>query len=190
MIQTNLRELTRETVNLLIKGGNSFSVFDVTTKIREVLGLGILEIPELRVVGEAYEFEVPHASVKNIFQDLFTNDEFAQPLNRQFNGQFFEYEGAGTAYATQPQTPVVQPSTSGGTPVSPTVSRTLPLVGLDASVVTSRVKTYLLNQKAAGRPIQGVSVKRVQSAIKRGNEYVGWTCSQLRPIVNQIAASI
>jgi hypothetical protein len=111
---------------------------------------------------------------------LFVNDEFEAPLNRQFNGRFFEYEGATVqpdASATDKLAAALNALPNATNILAPSSSTTLTGSKLPYTVLNDRVRTYLDNCS-----VRGVTptAKQVQSAVKRDNEQVGWTCTELK----------
>lgn len=164
----------------------TFSVFDITRTIREKTGNGDIEIPEVEVSGASFRFDIPHAKVKAIFDELWRTGVFDPlfTLNRNFNGTYFEYtpQIAGNVSATPapvptfavtPSAPVLSVSTA---PTTTATSSGKP----SRSDVTPRVKLYLDN--CASRNFRP-TLKQVQSAIKRGDVSTGWTCDELSDLI-------
>lgn len=163
-----------------------FSVHDITRTIRSKTAQGELEIPEVEVSGASFRFDIQHAKVKALFDELWRTGVFDPDfsLSRQFNGMYFQYTPApvngGVAVAgisVAPQAPL----TAGVPTTSATNATTLP------SDVQSRVATYLTN--CAGRNFRP-SLKQVQSAIKRGNASTGWSCEALRDYIEGLGYTV
>jgi hypothetical protein len=162
-----------------------FSVHDITRTIRQKTAAGDLEIPEVEVSGASFRFDIPHAKVKALFDELWRTGVFDPDftLSRNFNGTYFEYTPSAvnqSAYAgvSVSPTPVTAPVSS-PTPTAPTntasvASGTLP------SDIAARVATYLSNCRNRNfRP----TLKQVQSAIKRGDASTGYSCPVLRSYI-------
>lgn len=157
-----------------------FSVHDITKTVRQKVNNGELEIPEVEVSGASFRFDIPHAKVKALFDELWRTGVFDPDftLNRNFNGMYYEYTpstvtNAGTSV---PSFSVSQPS------ITPPAAKTNATTGtkVGKSDVSDRVQKYLANCRNRNfRP----TLKQVQSAIKRGNESTGWSCSDLRDII-------
>jgi hypothetical protein len=163
-----------------------FSVHDITRTIRSKTAQGELEIPEVEISSASFRFDIQHAKVKALFDELWRTGVFDPDfsLSRQFNGMYFQYTPApvngGVAVAgisVAPQAPL----TAGVPTTSATNATTLP------SDVQSRVATYLTN--CAGRNFRP-SLKQVQSAIKRGNASTGWSCEALRDYIEGLGYTV
>lgn len=161
----------------------SFSVHDITRTIRHKTAQGELEIPEVEVSGASFRFDIPHAKVKALFDELWRTGVFDPDftLSRQFNGMYFEYTPSpvgGSAYAgisvTPTPAPAPAPAPVATTPSVPTASGPLP------SDIAARVATYLTNCRNRNfRP----TLKQVQSAIKRGDASTGYGCDVLKSYI-------
>jgi hypothetical protein len=162
-----------------------FSVHDITRTIRSKTAQGELEIPEVEISGASFRFDIQHAKVKALFDELWRTGVFDPDfsLSRQFNGMYFQYTpslingGAVAGISVAPQAPL----TAGVPTTSATNATTLP------SDVQSRVATYLTN--CAGRNFRP-SLKQVQSAIKRGNASTGWSCEALRDYIEGLGYTV
>jgi hypothetical protein len=164
-----------------------FSVFDITRTIREKTAAGDLEIPEVEVSGASFRFDIPHAKVKSLFDELWSTGVFDSEftLTRQFNGMYFEYTPSpitvastvnynGATIQTPSIVPIVAPA-SPSAPVTP-VSTTNAL----PNEIQERVETYLDNCITRNfRP----TLKQVQSAIKRGEASTGFSCEMLKTFI-------
>lgn len=158
-----------------------FSVFDITRTLREKTAQGDLEIPEVEVSGASFRFDIPHAKVKALFDELWRTGVFDPDftLSRNFNGVYFEYTPsavnqsyAGVSVTPAPATPAPTPAPSTPAPVA--TNSTLPVD------IQSRVAVYLLNCKNRNfRP----TLKQVQSAIKRGDASTGFSCDVLKSYI-------
>lgn len=166
-----------------------FSVHDITRTIRNKTAQGELEIPEVEVSGASFRFDIPHAKVKALFDELWRTGVFDPDfsLSRQFTGMYFEYTptAVGSAYAGVSTTPPVaaQPVSTAPTPTpTPVVTNVN-----DGATVEPRVKQYLQNCTARNfRP----TLKQVQSAIKRGDVSTGWSCDDLKEMVQRFGYTV
>ena len=70
-----------------------FSVHDITRILRVKTAQGELEIPEVEVSGASFRFDIPHAKVKALFDELDRTSAFDADFTttRTFNGMYFEY---------------------------------------------------------------------------------------------------
>ena len=157
-----------------------FSVHDITRTIRKKVYNNELEIPEVTVTGTSYRFDIPHAKVKELFNELWQNGIFDPDftLNRSFNGTYFEYSPTSTVGSTNVPLPssVIQPSTT----LAPSKVIT-PTFNTGNSVTKNRIKNYLERcDKRGFNP----TLKNVQSAIKRGNKSTGWTCEMISKLID------
>jgi hypothetical protein len=162
--------------------GQTFSVHDITRTVREKVNNALLEIPEVEASGASFRFDIPHAKVKALFEELWRtgifNPDFT--LTRKFNSQYFEYTPVPTTAATvTPSVPsyTVSPSTTPATTTATAAPSTS--VSNDGSV-ESRVQQYLTN--CASRNFRP-TLKQVQSAIKRGDVSTGWSCDSLKTVI-------
>lgn len=159
----------------------SFSVFDITRTLREKTAQGDLEIPEVEVYGASFRFDIPHAKVKALFDELWRTGVFDPDftLSRNFNNVYWEYtpSAVNQSYAgvsVAPVAPVASPTVAPVAPVAPVTNGALPVD------IQSRVAVYLLNCKNRNfRP----NLKQVQSAIKRGDASTGYSCEQLKSYI-------
>jgi hypothetical protein len=177
-----IEEAVLKTVNAFLDTDKTFSIFDITQQIRQDAENGVIEIPTLRVDNQPFEFDIPHSVVKDVFLAYVAQGVFNQGLVRKWNGQYFVYQGAVNVAANNavlPSAPVSQPYTA---PLSSSGSSKLP-----KDIVIIRIGMYLKNCKSRG---SNPTVKQIQSAIKRGNEQVGWTCGELMPLVTFVASQI
>ena len=194
-LQTAILQQVAEFAN----NNSVFSVHDITVAIRTKTANGELEIPEVEVQGASFRFDIPHAKVKALFDELYRTGVFDPNyrLDRAFNGTYFEYTPTlltattPTAYATTPAnvgqnwgatTPVVA-TPAVPTPAPATVTATS---NADTSI-HFRVKTYLAN--CAGRQFQP-TLKQVQSAIKRGDASTGYSCESLKTIIEGLGYTV
>ena len=180
-----------------------FSVHDITRTIRSKTSQGELEIPEVEVSGASFRFDIPHPKVKALFDELWRTGVFDPDftLIRKFNGMYFEYtpaSGNGGALAGVSVAPTATPTaTATATNASnvgqnwgatnPAVQATV-LHGKPTEVVIGdRVRRYLTNCVLRNfRP----SLKKVQSAIKRDNFSTGWSCDDLKAIVQKLGYAV
>lgn len=184
-----LQSVTLQTAVLIqakefAQNNQPFSVHDITREIRSKVNNGILEIPEVEVSGASFRFDIPHAKVKALFDELWRTGVFDPDftLSRNFNGMFYQYTPspvANVAVPYVPATPVTTPQANFGNAVAQaTPSTNAPTT--DKTSVTARIEKYLTNcQNKNFRP----TLKQVQSAIKRGNESTGWSCDAIKDII-------
>ncbi len=164
------------------QSNKQFSVHDITRTIRNKASQGELEIPEVEVSGASFRFDIPHAKVKALFDELWRTGVFDPEftLDRKFNGVYFEYTPSQQSYAgvSVSPTPTPAPQSTTAVPV-PTVAPAPAHVSKSTQDVGDRVKTYLTNcQSRNFRP----SLKQVQSAIKRDRS-TGWSCEALKTYI-------
>lgn len=189
MSNTSLQSVTLQTAVLMqvkefAAANQTFSVHDITRTVRDKVNNALLEIPEVEVSGASFRFDIPHAKVKALFEELWRtgifNPDFT--LGRKFNGQYFEYTPTSNSGA-----PDVTPSVPSYT-VSPSTTTAAPSTSVsnDGSV-KSRVQQYLTNcAKRNFRP----TLKNVQSAIKRGDMSTGWSCDSLKTVIESFGYTI
>lgn len=173
-----------------------FSVHDITRSIRSKTANGELEIPEVEVSGASFRFDIPHAKVKALFDELWRTGVFDPDfsLSRQFNGMYFQYTptpvNGGVSVAPQPVPAPVASATNannvgqnwGATTPAPVVTNVN-----DGATVEPRVKQYLANCTTRNfRP----TLKQVQSAIKRGDVSTGWSCDDLKEMVQRFGYTV
>lgn len=161
-----------------------FSVHNITQEIRNKVNSGALEIPEVEVSGASFRFDIPHVKVKSIFDDLWNSGVFNPDftLTRQFNGTFFDYTPQPVQSAAPIGTAVpasVTPANTSFT-VAPSATTTTTTVVVSRNVAKERIQQYLTNcENRNFRP----TLKQVQSAIKRGEVSTGYTCEDIKAIV-------
>ena len=173
-------------VQAFAKNNQSFSVHDITRTIREKTAQGELEIPEVEVSGASFRFDIPHAKVKELFDELRRTGVFDPEfsLSRQLvNGMYFEYtpqlinSGNVSAQTPAPVTPVPAPV---NVPVAPSVTPV-------TNDITTRVQQYLAGCVARNfRP----TLKQVQSAIKRGAFSTGTSCEDLKTTIQGLGFTV
>ena len=170
------------TVKEFAQNNQQFSVHDITTAIRNKTAQGELEIPEVEVQGASFRFDIQHAKVKALFDELWRTGVFDPDfsLSRQFNGMYFQYTpspvnggGAVAGISVAPQAPL----TAGVPSVAPSIPTASGPIPAD---IAARVGTYLTNCTNRNfRP----SLKQVQSAIKRGDASTGYSCDVLKSYI-------
>lgn len=178
------------------KNSQQFSVHDITRTIRTKTAQGELEIPEVEVAGASFRFDIPHAKVKALFDELWRTGVFDPEftLSRNFNGVYFEYTPsavnqssyAGVSVTPQPTVAAPVPTVApASTPTTPTKS-TLP-AGTVAPDVAVRVSRYLANCTTRNfRP----TLKQVQSAIKRGDVSTGYSVDVLKTLIVNLGYTV
>jgi hypothetical protein len=199
-LQTAILQQVQEFANHL----TVFSVHDITVAIRKKTTSGELEIPEVEVQGASFRFDIPHAKVKALFDELYRTGVFDPNyrLLRAFNGMYFEYtpQQLTPAPSTTPAstTPVQSPVSAGfamGGTTSPAPSpastpsftpATNPYLTISPNDAM-RVQLYLSNcAKKNFRPI----LKGVQSAIKRNDIPCSCSCSELKSYISTLGYKI
>lgn len=185
-MSTQLQTVTLQTAVLMqvkefANSNKAFSVHDITREVRQKVNQGVLEIPEVEVAGASFRFDIPHAKVKALFDELWRTGVFDPDfaLNRNFNGMYFEYTPSPVAAAPTAPAPsftVSQPPVSA--PVATPSVR--PALGVTRAEATKRIEQYLNNCET--RQFQP-TLKQVQSAIKRGDASTGWSCEDIRGII-------
>jgi hypothetical protein len=170
--------------------GQSFSVHNITRTIRNKTAQGELEIPEVEVSGAFFRFDIQHAKVKALFDELWRTGVFDPDfsLSRQFNGTYFLYTpspvsgGAPAGVSVAPQAPL----TAGvPTPVAPTIPTASGPISAD---IAARVSTYLTN--CANRNFRP-TLRQVQSAIKRNDPFPIPFCGELKDYIeNSLGYSV
>ena len=161
----------------------SFSVHDITRTIRNKTGQGELEIPEVEVSGASFRFDIPHAKVKALFDELWRTGVFDPDftLSRQFNGMYFEYTPSPVGGAAYAGVSVTQTAPQPSAPVA-----TAPSAPVPDSVVRDRIQTYLQNCTSKNfRP----TLRNVQSAIKR-DVSTGWSCEKIQDYIENLGYDI
>ena len=179
-----------------------FSVHDITRTIRSKTAQGELEIPEVEISGASFRFDIQHAKVKALFDELWRTGVFDPDfsLSRQFNGMYFQYTpslingGAVAGISVAPQAPLSAgvPTTASATNASNVgqnwgATSAAPTPAPVSTDVKDRVALYLTNCKTRNfRP----SLKQVQSAIKRGDASTGWSCESLKAIAEGLGYTV
>lgn len=170
-----------------------FSVHDITRTIRQKTAQGELEVPEVEVSGASFRFDIPHAKVKALFDELWRTGVFDPDfsLSRNFNGMYFEYTpspvnggavtgGAAMVDSSKPWLGTIPPWIPASTATVAPQSTTPPDVADIA--VEIRVQRYLTNCTTRNfRP----TLKQIQSAIKRAGVSTGWSCEDLKAMVHK-----
>lgn len=204
MCNSNVPSVTLATAVLMqvqefIGNNQAFSRYDITKALREKTNNGLLEIPEIEnTTGGSPRYFVSKQAVDNIFEQLWRNClvNGLPSLKVDFNaaGGYRVFSADSTAaQSVSPQMPAppalpVSPLPPTGAPVSlqmpnspvlPFAYGTSPAVVSDAEI-RRRVTLYMKHcQQCNYTP----SLKRIQSAIKRGNKSTGLTKNELANIV-------
>lgn len=158
----------------------AFSVHDITREVRSKVNSGALEIPEVEVAGASFRFDIPHTKVKALFNELWETGVFDPDfaLDRQFNGTYFEF--TPKAVSATPTTVPVTVNSAVNVAQPPIVPPTTATNQNDKTAIKARIQLYLIN--CAARTIRP-TLKQVQSAIKRGNVSTGYSCDELKDII-------
>lgn len=169
------------------KQNKPFSVFDVTTKLREKCNNGELEIPEVdNGANTGYRYNIRHDSVKAAFAELWDNvlQTGVPAFTRQFSGRYFVYEVDPNS--TTSATPVIT-APSNNTQVAPTPNGWVPNpVQLSDVEVTRRIRIYLSNCANIGKV---PTPKQVQSAIKRDRS-TGYNYDKIISVAKQLGFTL
>lgn len=202
-MKLTLEQLVQDTVNTFLSSGQSFSVYDITTNIRNLVNAGAVVPTDVPVDGAGDFYDIQHSIVKRIFVDLFEDNGFAKPLTRTFVGSYFTYtadsnfqtavKGATSAVARLASALGTQRNASSlvvpaqRTKFKAQTLPTTPVGALDATIVVGRVRQYLDGcKKRSFTP----TPRQIQSAIKRGGKSTGWSRTDLNGIRNSIQAGI
>jgi len=169
-----------------------FSVHDITVAIRQKTSSGELEIPEVKVQGSSFRFDIPHSKVKALFDELYRTGVFDPNyrLDRVFNGTYFEYTPTALASAVSVPTPSHAPTPAYVAPVTPAPVSVTTTTTTDKSISqtnANRIHQYLTNCIAKNfRP----TLRKVQSAIKRNDAIPIPSCEELKQYIASIGYSI
>ncbi len=196
--QATLRELVKGAVEGFLVTDTKFSVHDVTQSIRHLVNSGAVEVPTLKVSGQAFNFEITHEDVKHYFTELYDDSQFSQQLTRNFNGRYFEYQGINTASpATAMLRNALNALGNASSIAIPAQGKSLNFANKYASAagvvtqvasaagklgrteVVNRVRMYL--QNCSRRGVTPTN-RQIQSAIKRNGKSTGWGRGELDQI--------
>lgn len=200
--QATLKELVLGAVEGFLATNSSFSVFDVTQSIRQVVNSGAVEVPTLSVSNQAFKFDITHDDVKFYFNELYRDGLFSQALSRSFNGTYFIYQGTN-AGKLPVQFSVASMSQAAGSAVNqfaqvlnsirnssaiavPSAASRVQQAAtgqVTRSEVVDRVRAYL--QNCSKRGVNPTS-RQIQSAIKRNGKSTGWSRGDLDQIRRDI----
>lgn len=179
-----LEEAVKSVVDNFIDNDQAFSIFDITSTLRNDANNGDLEVPECEVTGMPWKYQFEHRDVKGVLELTgYLNDG---RVTRNFNrsGGFFVYTpvtGSITALPGVISGWSIAPS--GNASFSNASTTGTPLVKLDRPAVLSRMRIYLTNAKRKGfLP----TLKQMQSAIKRGKRSTGWSKKELAAVVAEL----
>ena len=162
-----LEEAVRRHIQEFIEEGRSFSVYDITTGLRNKVNAGLLKIPEMAMpYPSPFPYAVEHVDVRNIFNSFYDNF-FSNYLDRVFNGRYNVYVPNGLTCDPGLQAPVALPSVPSS--VDPEIER--------------RISVYCSKLAQTGGY---VTLKQVQSAIKRGKASTGLKIGQIKHIVMKL----
>jgi len=168
-----------------------FSVHDITRTIREKTSKDELEIPEVEVIVTASSpnrFEISHAKVKSLFDELWRTGVFDPEftLNRSFTGMYFEYTPQLVGNVSAAPCPMNVPVPSVPYTATAAHSADTSIPDYISENNTVRVKLYLANcVRKNFRP----TLKQIQSAIKR-DEIPGCSCGELRAYITTLGYTI
>jgi hypothetical protein len=182
-------------VHEFAQNNQSFSVHDITRTLREKTSKGELEIPEVEVSGSSFRFEISHKKVKALFDELYRTGVFDPDItfSRTFNGMYFDYAptlvssvgqyNPTPAPAVTPVVvpPIVTPSVAPVPVAAPVTTTTIP------ADITARVAQYLTN--CVNRNFRP-NLKKIQSAIKRGDVSTGVSCETLKALVQSMGYTV
>ncbi len=153
-----LRQAVKNQVILFNENLQSFSVYDITTAIREHVNNEDYEISEVETDSNfSWRYEIEHAEVKRYFDDLFTHELLN--LNRTFNGKYWVY--SSDTYVKTVQA----------------------LFQYDLASLERRIEQYLENCVKRGfQP----TYAHVQRAIKRGKQSTGMKVAEIKAAVQRM----
>ncbi len=187
-----LQDAVLSQVKEFAANGTTFSVHDITTQIRAKVNAAQLEIPECEVPNSSIRFNISHPTVKGVFENLWRQGVFNPDftLDRQFNGTYFQYSPVPVAAPVG--TSVASPTPVASVPFAALYSASTGVVpsnapATDRATIENRIQLYLNNCAARSfRP----SLKQVQSAIKRGDVSTGWSCEDIKTVVEGLGFSV
>lgn len=194
-------------VQEFVNSGQEFSRYDITKALRQKCNDGLLEIPECEDTNPAatYRFSILKNVVDGIFDQLFQNclanglPPLKVTFDRQRGYRLFSVDAAlastpVVAAPAQPSAPMAyatNPSNVGGSwssktpPASVVVS--VPSSTLTDTEIKRRVALYMESCKKLG--VQP-TLKRIQSAIKRGNHSTGLSCREIANVAISIGYKV
>ena len=168
-----------------------FSVHDITRSIREKTAQGELEIPEVEVSGVSFRFDISHAKVKALFDELYRTSAFDADftLTRNFNGMYFEYTPQLIGSVSTTPAPIPAP-VGANVPVPTLIVPATTIASLPTGISATnsdRIKLYLTNCITRNfRP----TLRKVQSAIKRNDAIPIPSCEELKDYITSLGYSI
>jgi hypothetical protein len=155
----SLQTVVQNVINEQIAAGNSFSAYDITTKVRAVVNAGavVLENRPVEDVNGRQTQRVTHDEVRPLVRSIMDTQS---SYDRRFNGDYIVYQPNGT-----PATPSL--STTVATPIPASKSLTFTPTGTTStgsfsgsqSVDKTRLVTYITNKGSR-------TLKQIQSRFK------------------------
>lgn len=183
MSNTNKTLTLQSAVILQVKefanNNQTFSIHDITRALREKSGNNEIEIPEVAVLGQSFNFEIRADKVKEIFLDLWKTGVFTPDfsLNRQYNGTYFEYTPSAVTSVNAAPIGVNVPVVS----VAPSPTVTATSSRIDKQTVIHKIEEYINNHQG-----QSVTVEKIRAGIKCN----GWTCAEIQDIISSFTGVI
>jgi hypothetical protein len=180
-LNTQLKEAIVIAIADLITNKTTFSIHNITTFIRSAVSKGELDIP-----GCNAPEDIHHLDVRKLFRTMLTDKELDSfKLIETHNGVYFEYtptsvpNSMGLSTTTSTST-VWNNSDIKSTDNKMPYSENSPIARIPKDEVMRRIETYLGRCSDKG---VNPTIKLVQSAIKRGDELLGWTCRELENLI-------
>ena len=192
MCNPKIPSVTLQTAILLqvkefAESGKVFSAHDITRSIRDKCNTGKMEIPEVEDLSGAdgYRFNVDHAKVRNLFNEMRDNGVFdaEYTVKRNFNGMYFDYTATAHNVATPVSSTASPPTKVTPKPFIPAPANiVIPFPFVKSLEIKRRIVGYLGNcTRRNFRP----SLKHIQSAIKRGNHSTGVSSADLLDLIRK-----
>ncbi len=169
MTTKSLSEAVKSVAENLLTSKSGFSIYDITSEIRNLCNSGQLTLSNVSTFNSQNgpRFNVRHVEVKQLFLDMFQNNEFSN-LRFDFNPAGYNVYSAVTPSTPAPSTP---------TPVSTPASVPTPSLNANQSNLIPVIGKYLKNKLSNG---QSVTLKQIQSALKRHGNY---KCDEIRQLL-------
>lgn len=191
----SLRDAVLSQIQEFINNQTPFSRYDITTALRNRCNNGELEIPEVATQGSNVKYMIMKNDVDRMFDDIYQNPSaYGIPSLRStfkpgFAYRIFEVDSSvAPSTPATPSTPYVSSgyvSTPIGSPPPPTSAQVSPPA--TDSEIRRRIQTYLTRCAAGGNT---PSLKKIQSAIKRGNKSTGLSCNDIRNIATSLGYTV
>lgn len=193
MSNTTVPSVTLETAVIMqiqefANTNQPFSRYDITVALRNKCNNGELEIPSLECVNGNVRYDIRKSSVDSIFEELLQNGvtKGVPPINGQYDPVLrYRVFSVDTTNAVQ-STPSVPTNSSTIAPnvvaSAPVISQNNPVI-LSDSEIRRRINLYMYNCKKVGTT---PTLKKIQSAIKRGSKSTGLSRHEIFNIISSI----